>query len=64
MIVTRCICAHPGCFRSGTWIDSDDGRGYCGEHIICVAPAPEDVTAEKRRDNGAEWLHDAARGEP
>lgn len=57
------MCAHPGCFRSGTWRDEDDGRGYCGEHIIHVLPTGADVIAEKRRDNAAEWQRDAARGE-
>jgi hypothetical protein len=52
------ICAHSGCFRSGTWVDEDDGRGYCGEHIIDVAPPPED---SKRADFADEYKRDADR---
>jgi hypothetical protein len=52
------ICAHGGCFRSGTWVDEDDGKGYCGEHIIFVASAPEDT---KRADFAAEYKRDADR---
>ena len=55
------ICAHAGCFRSGTWIDEDDGKGYCGEHIIFVAPVDDDVTREKRRDFADEYKRDADR---
>jgi hypothetical protein len=55
------MCNHAGCFRSGTWRDDDDGRGYCGEHIIFVRPAPEDT---KRADFSADYARDAARGEP
>ena len=58
MIVTRCVCAHDGCFRSGTWIDEDDD---CGEHIIFVASASDDVSQEKRRDFATEYARDAAR---
>lgn len=55
------ICAHDGCFRSGTWIDEEDGRGYCGEHLIYVMPACDDVIAEKRRDFADDYARDAAR---
>ena len=50
------ICAHEGCFRSGTWRDDDEpSKGYCGEHIIFVtAPTSAEVQAEKRRDNADE----------
>lgn len=55
----RGVCAHAGCFRSGTWIDEDDGKGYCGEHILSVAPV--DDAAEKRRDFAADYKRDADR---
>jgi hypothetical protein len=55
------ICAHDGCFRSGTWIDEDDGRGYCGEHVVFVAPVSDDEARQKRRDFADEYARDAAR---
>lgn len=55
------VCAHAGCFRSGTWIDEDDGRGYCGEHTIFVAPVAHDEVAQKRRDFADEYKRDADR---
>lgn len=50
------ICAHAGCFRSGTWIDEDDGRGYCGEHIIYVAPGKDDEARREVREEIADEL--------
>jgi hypothetical protein len=55
------LCQHPDCFRSGTWIDEDDGKGYCGEHIIFVLTPKDDEPRQKRKDFAAEYARDAER---
>jgi hypothetical protein len=68
------ICAHSGCFRSGTWRDEDDGKAYCGEHVLLVAPdAPHDALEadmrarladrEEERRSRREAIADELRGE-
>lgn len=50
------MCCHPaGCFRSGTWVDEDDGKHYCGEHVAYVAAdAPHDALEAEMRERLAD----------
>lgn len=54
-------CSYLNCREPGIWVDEDDGRKYCGAHLIYVRPVDDDESRQKRRDFADEYARDAAR---
>jgi hypothetical protein len=59
----RPCCSFMGCRSPGLWTDDEDGRPYCGAHLIYVAyrDVCDDEAKQKRRDFSDEYARDAER---
>lgn len=63
------VCTFLNCAEPGIWRDEDDGRLYCGAHVVYVAPDAEHDAFEQRlcdrekRREIREEIGDELRGE-